>query len=93
MFVLVLFWIVLFVLVLLLLLLLLCLTTIRLCGTRGLHPYRERLFVLSTSTTVRMTSDVALTGPGLQLRYSLFNLSERRSCPHTAQPLVHCLTH
>ncbi|XP_059902668.1 transmembrane protease serine 6 [Gadus macrocephalus] len=51
----------------------------RLCGTRGLHPYRERLFVLSTSTTVRMTSDVALTGPGLQLRYSLFNLSE--PCP------------
>ncbi|CAL8331838.1 unnamed protein product [Lota lota] len=51
----------------------------RLCGTRGHQPYRERLFVLSSSTTVRMTSDAALTGPGLQLQYSLFNLTE--PCP------------
>ncbi|KAK0133847.1 Transmembrane protease serine 6 [Merluccius polli] len=51
----------------------------RLCGTRGHQPYRERLFDLSASTTVRMTSDVALTGPGLQLHYSLFNLSD--PCP------------
>uniref|UniRef100_A0A3Q3AF92 Transmembrane serine protease 6 n=2 Tax=Kryptolebias marmoratus TaxID=37003 RepID=A0A3Q3AF92_KRYMA len=51
----------------------------RLCGTRGLQPYCERLFLLSNTTTVTMTSDVSLTGPGLQLHYSIFNLSD--PCP------------
>ncbi|XP_056136135.1 transmembrane protease serine 6 [Lampris incognitus] len=51
----------------------------RLCGTRGLQPYSERLFLVSTSTIVIMTSEVSLTGPGLQLHYSLFNLSD--PCP------------
>uniref|UniRef100_A0A3P8SJZ1 Transmembrane serine protease 6 n=1 Tax=Amphiprion percula TaxID=161767 RepID=A0A3P8SJZ1_AMPPE len=51
----------------------------RLCGTRGLQPYNERLFLLSMTTTVVMTSEVSLTGPGLQLHYSIFNLSD--PCP------------
>ncbi|XP_067441484.1 transmembrane protease serine 6 isoform X2 [Thunnus thynnus] len=51
----------------------------RLCGTRGLQPYSERLFLLSLTATVVMTSEVSLTGPGLQLQYSIFNLSD--PCP------------
>lgn len=51
----------------------------RLCGTRGLQPYSERLFLLSTTATVVMTSEVSITGPGLQLHYSVFNLSD--PCP------------
>ncbi|KAF7217805.1 transmembrane protease serine 6 [Nothobranchius furzeri] len=51
----------------------------RLCGTRGLQPYCERLFLLSDMTTVAMTSEVSLTGPGLQMQYSVFNLSD--PCP------------
>ncbi|XP_028253490.1 transmembrane protease serine 6 isoform X2 [Parambassis ranga] len=51
----------------------------RLCGTRGLQPYSERIYLLSTTTTVILTSEVSLTGPGLQLHYSIFNLSD--PCP------------
>ncbi|XP_062322131.1 transmembrane protease serine 6 [Osmerus eperlanus] len=51
----------------------------RLCGTRGLQPYKERLYLLSTTTTVVMTSEVSLTGPGIQVHYSLFNQSD--PCP------------
>ncbi|PWA32570.1 hypothetical protein CCH79_00015075, partial [Gambusia affinis] len=51
----------------------------RLCGTRGLQPYCERLSLLTNSTTVVMTSEVSLTGPGLQVHYSIFNLSD--PCP------------
>ncbi|XP_048871308.1 transmembrane protease serine 6 isoform X1 [Brienomyrus brachyistius] len=51
----------------------------RLCGTRTLQPYAERLYLVSTSVTVTMTSEVSLTGPGLQVHYSLFNQSE--PCP------------
>ncbi|XP_030638419.1 transmembrane protease serine 6 [Chanos chanos] len=51
----------------------------RLCGTRGLQPYAERLYLRSSSTSVTMTSEVSLTGPGLQVHYSLFNQSE--PCP------------
>ncbi|KAJ8406710.1 hypothetical protein AAFF_G00296260 [Aldrovandia affinis] len=51
----------------------------RLCGTRSLQPYAERLYFLSNSTSVTMTSEVSLTGPGLQVHYSLFNQSE--PCP------------
>lgn len=52
----------------------------RLCGTRGLQPYTERLFLLSNTTTVVMTSEVSLTGPGLQLHYTIFNISDRKLC-------------
>uniref|UniRef100_H3DNB5 Transmembrane serine protease 6 n=1 Tax=Tetraodon nigroviridis TaxID=99883 RepID=H3DNB5_TETNG len=51
----------------------------RLCGTRGLQPYTERLFLPSSTATVVMTSEVSLTGPGLQLHYKVFNLSD--PCP------------
>ncbi|XP_029014391.1 transmembrane protease serine 6 isoform X2 [Betta splendens] len=51
----------------------------RLCGTRGLQPYTERISPLSSTATVAMTSAVSLTGPGLQLHYSVFNLSD--PCP------------
>ncbi|KAL2086971.1 hypothetical protein ACEWY4_018030 [Coilia grayii] len=51
----------------------------RLCGTRGLQPYAERVFLLSASVTIAMTSEVSLTGPGLQIHYSLFNQSD--PCP------------
>ncbi|XP_014845861.1 PREDICTED: transmembrane protease serine 6 isoform X2 [Poecilia mexicana] len=51
----------------------------RMCGTRGLQPYCERLSLLTNSTTVVMTSEVSLTGPGLQVHYSVFNLSD--PCP------------
>lgn len=51
--------------------------SLRLCGSRSLQPYSQRLFLTSTSATVVMTSEVSLTGPGLQLHYSLFNLSDR----------------
>ncbi|KAG9338885.1 hypothetical protein JZ751_025325, partial [Albula glossodonta] len=47
----------------------------RMCGTRSLQPYAERLYFLSNSTSVTMTSEVSLTGPGLQVHYSLFNQS------------------
>lgn len=50
----------------------------RLCGTRGLQPYTERLFLPSSTATVVMTSEVSLTGPGLQLHYKVFNLSDRK---------------
>ncbi|XP_034004127.1 transmembrane protease serine 6 [Trematomus bernacchii] len=51
----------------------------RLCGTWVLQPYTERLFLISTTTTVVMTSEVSITGPGLQLRYRVFNQSD--PCP------------
>ncbi|XP_064179798.1 transmembrane protease serine 6 isoform X1 [Anguilla rostrata] len=51
----------------------------RLCGTRNVQPYAERLYFLSNSTSVTMTSEVSLTGPGLQVHFSLFNQSD--PCP------------
>ncbi|XP_067316614.1 transmembrane protease serine 6 isoform X2 [Pseudorasbora parva] len=51
----------------------------RLCGVRGLQPYAERIFLLSSSVSVSMTSEVSLTGPGLQVHYSIFNQSD--PCP------------
>lgn len=51
----------------------------RMCGTRALQPYSERLYLHSSTTTVSMTSEVSLTGPGLQVRYSIFNQSD--PCP------------
>ncbi|XP_038835127.1 transmembrane protease serine 6-like isoform X2 [Salvelinus namaycush] len=58
----------------------------RFCGTRGLQPYAERLYLLSTATSVVMTSEVSITGPGLQVHYSLFNQSDPcdgiKDCPN-----------
>ncbi|KTF73319.1 hypothetical protein cypCar_00043134, partial [Cyprinus carpio] len=48
----------------------------RLCGVRGLQPYAERIHLLSSTVTVSMTSEVSLTGPGLQVHYSIFNQSD-----------------
>ncbi|XP_026116560.1 transmembrane protease serine 6 [Carassius auratus] len=57
----------------------------RLCGVRGLQPYAERIHLLSNTVTVSMTSEVSLTGPGLQVHYSIFNQSD--PCP--GQVLCH----
>ncbi|XP_067875628.1 transmembrane protease serine 6 isoform X2 [Heterodontus francisci] len=51
----------------------------KLCGRRLLQPYAQRIFVVSLSTTVTFTSEVTLTGPGIQFYYSLFNQSD--PCP------------
>ncbi|XP_028671076.2 transmembrane protease serine 6 isoform X1 [Erpetoichthys calabaricus] len=51
----------------------------RLCGTGVIQPYTERIFMLSQSTTVVMTSENSLTGPGIQVFYSIFNQSD--PCP------------
>ncbi|XP_060922999.1 transmembrane protease serine 6 [Limanda limanda] len=51
----------------------------RRCGTRSSQPYIERVSLLSRVVTVSMTTQVSLTGPGLQLHYSVFNLSD--PCP------------
>ncbi|KAJ8001646.1 hypothetical protein DPEC_G00171630 [Dallia pectoralis] len=51
----------------------------RLCGMRSLQPYTERVYLVSTPTSVVMTSEVSITGPGLQVHYSLFNQSD--PCP------------
>ncbi|XP_078093566.1 transmembrane protease serine 6 [Mustelus asterias] len=51
----------------------------KLCGQRMLQPYAERIFVVSLTTTVTFTSEVTLTGPGIQFSYSLFNQSD--PCP------------
>ncbi|XP_068177212.1 transmembrane protease serine 6 isoform X2 [Antennarius striatus] len=59
----------------------------RLCGTRSLQTFNQRLLPLSTTTTVVMTSEASLTGPGLQLGYSVFNLSERK-LPVGRRPLL-----
>ncbi|XP_043086791.1 transmembrane protease serine 6 isoform X1 [Puntigrus tetrazona] len=57
----------------------------RLCGVRGLQSYAERIFLVSSSVTVSLTSEVSLTGPGLQVLYSIFNQSD--PCP--GQVLCH----
>ncbi|XP_056264628.1 transmembrane protease serine 6 [Pseudoliparis swirei] len=52
----------------------------RLCGSRGLQPHTERLPLLAAAAAaVVMTSEASLTGPGLRLRYGVFNLSD--PCP------------
>nr|XP_055069578.1 transmembrane protease serine 6 [Misgurnus anguillicaudatus] len=51
----------------------------RMCGIRALQPYAERIYMLSSEVTVAMTSEVSLTGPGLQVHYSIFNQSD--PCP------------
>lgn len=52
----------------------------RLCGFRTLQPYAERIpVVASTGITVNFTSQISLTGPGVQVYYSLYNQSD--PCP------------
>ncbi|XP_004700767.1 transmembrane protease serine 6 [Echinops telfairi] len=52
----------------------------RLCGLRTLQPYAERIPVVGTAgITINFTSQISLTGPGLQVRYALYNQSD--PCP------------
>ena len=50
----------------------------RLCGLRTLQPYAERIpVVASAGITINFTSQISLTGPGVQVHYSLYNQSDR----------------
>ncbi|XP_041098181.1 transmembrane protease serine 6-like [Polyodon spathula] len=51
----------------------------RLCGSQILQPYAERIHSVSLTVTLTMTSQISLTGPGVLVRYSLFNQSD--PCP------------
>ncbi|KAJ1173681.1 hypothetical protein NDU88_005507 [Pleurodeles waltl] len=51
----------------------------RRCGMRVLLSYAERIAMASTSTTVSFSSEITLTGPGLQVSYSLYNQTD--PCP------------
>ncbi|XP_040450436.1 transmembrane protease serine 6 isoform X6 [Falco naumanni] len=52
----------------------------RLCGLRTLQAYAERIPVTSSvDITITFTSQISLTGPGVQAAYSLYNQSD--SCP------------
>ncbi|GAB1299552.1 Transmembrane protease serine 6 [Apodemus speciosus] len=52
----------------------------RLCGFRTLQPYAERIpVVASDGVTINFTSQISLTGPGVQVYYSLYNRSD--PCP------------
>ncbi|XP_054997110.1 transmembrane protease serine 6 [Sorex araneus] len=52
----------------------------RLCGLRTLQPYAERIPVVATAgITVNFTSQISLTGPGVQVYYGLYNQSD--PCP------------
>lgn len=54
------------------------LVTPRLCGFRTLQPYAERIpMVASDGVTINFTSQMSLTGPGVQVYYSLYNQSDR----------------
>ena len=54
------------------------LVTPRLCGFRTLQPYAERIpMVASAGVTINFTSQISLTGPGVQVYYSLYNQSDR----------------
>uniref|UniRef100_A0A803TR23 Transmembrane serine protease 6 n=1 Tax=Anolis carolinensis TaxID=28377 RepID=A0A803TR23_ANOCA len=54
--------------------------TIRLCGLRTLQAYAERIPVVSSAgVTINFTSQITLTGPGVQAAYSLYNQSN--PCP------------
>lgn len=55
-----------------------CLLSPRLCGLRTLQPYAERIpVVASTGITINFTSQISLTGPGVQVQYGLYNQSDR----------------
>uniref|UniRef100_G1KS78 Transmembrane serine protease 6 n=1 Tax=Anolis carolinensis TaxID=28377 RepID=G1KS78_ANOCA len=52
----------------------------RLCGLRTLQAYAERIPVVSSAgVTINFTSQITLTGPGVQAAYSLYNQSN--PCP------------
>uniref|UniRef100_H0ZK80 Transmembrane serine protease 6 n=1 Tax=Taeniopygia guttata TaxID=59729 RepID=H0ZK80_TAEGU len=52
----------------------------RLCGLRTLQAYAERIPVTSSADiTITFTSQISLTGPGLQAAYSLYKQSD--PCP------------
>ncbi|XP_010222428.1 PREDICTED: transmembrane protease serine 6 [Tinamus guttatus] len=52
----------------------------RLCGLRTLQAYAERIPVTSSANiTITFTSQISLTGPGVQAAYSLYNQSD--PCP------------
>nr|XP_020643360.1 transmembrane protease serine 6 [Pogona vitticeps] len=52
----------------------------RLCGLRTLQAYAERIPVISSAgVTISFTSQISLTGPGVQAAYSLYNQSD--PCP------------
>ncbi|KAM7177515.1 transmembrane protease serine 6 isoform 1-T3 [Macrochelys suwanniensis] len=52
----------------------------RLCGLRTLQAYAERIPVVSSAgITISFTSQISLTGPGVQAAYSLYNQSD--PCP------------
>ncbi|XP_064903822.1 transmembrane protease serine 6 isoform X2 [Columba livia] len=52
----------------------------RLCGLRTLQAYAERIPVTSSvDITITFTSQISLTGPGVQAAYSLYNQSD--PCP------------
>ncbi|XP_025062677.1 transmembrane protease serine 6 [Alligator sinensis] len=52
----------------------------RLCGLRTLQAYAERIPVVSSAgITISFTSQISLTGPGMQAAYSLYNQSD--PCP------------
>lgn len=56
--------------------------TPRLCGLRTLQPYVERIpVVASAGITINFTSQISLTGPGVQAHYSLYNQSDREYRP------------
>ncbi|XP_059881586.1 transmembrane protease serine 6 isoform X1 [Delphinus delphis] len=58
----------------------LSLVTPRLCGLRTLQPYAERIPVVATAgITINFTSQISLTGPGVQVHYGLYNQSD--PCP------------
>lgn len=68
----------------------------RLCGLRTLQPYAERIPVMATaSITINFTSQISLTGPGVQVHYSVYNQSDReyglRPRAGRAPPPPHCL--
>uniref|UniRef100_A0A8D0CCI6 Transmembrane protease serine 6 n=1 Tax=Salvator merianae TaxID=96440 RepID=A0A8D0CCI6_SALMN len=52
----------------------------RLCGLQTLQAYAERIPVISSAgVTINFTSQIFLTGPGVQAAYSLYNQSD--PCP------------
>ncbi|NXC31117.1 TMPS6 protease, partial [Campylorhamphus procurvoides] len=62
----------------------------RLCGLRTLQAYAERIPVMSSADiTITFTSQISLTGPGVQAAYSLYNQSD--PCPREFLCLVNGL--
>ncbi|XP_058683596.1 transmembrane protease serine 6-like isoform X2 [Poecile atricapillus] len=51
----------------------------RLCGLRTLQAYAERIPVTSADISITFTSQISLTGPGVQAAYSLYKQSD--PCP------------